>query len=92
MCFTTVQLLTIVYSRFRNKNLFAWLGFSSTFGSKDSNVEVSPRVGHTCATQESISIKTPWLYKRSGQELKKGLDKKEVKSKLAAKACVVLYC
>ena len=31
--------------------------------------------------------KTPW---RSGQELKKGLGKKEVKSKWAAKACVVL--
>ena len=34
--------------------------------------------------------KHPWCKKSCGQELKKGLDKKEVKSKWAAKACVVL--
>ena len=34
--------------------------------------------------------KHPWYKKSCGQELKKGLDKKEVKSKWAAKACVVL--
>ena len=32
----------------------------------------------------------PWCKKSCGQELKKGLDKKEMKSKWVAKACVVL--
>ena len=37
-----------------------------------------------------LNQKHPGCKKRSGQELKKGLDKKDVKSKWAAKACVVL--
>ena len=37
-----------------------------------------------------LNQKHPGYKKRSGQELKKGLDKKDVKSKWAAKACVVL--
>ena len=34
--------------------------------------------------------KHPWYKKSCSQELEKGLDEKEVKSKWAAKACVVL--
>ena len=37
-----------------------------------------------------LNQKHPGCKKRSGQELKKGLDKKEVKSKWAANSCVVL--
>ena len=37
-----------------------------------------------------LNQKHPGCKKRSGQELKKGWDKKEMKSKWAAKACVVL--
>ena len=37
-----------------------------------------------------LNQKHPGCKKRSGQELKKGLDKKDMKSKWVAKACVVL--
>ena len=46
-----------------------------------------------CRCKFYLNQKHPGCKKRSGQELKKkkkGLDKKEVKSKWAAKACVVL--
>ena len=39
---------------------------------------------------EDLNQNTLAIKKRNGQELKKGLDKKELKSKWAAKACVVL--
>ena len=40
--------------------------------------------------KQHLNQKHPGCKKRSGKELKKGLDKKDVKSKWAAKACVVL--
>ena len=43
--------------------------------------------GHVCMY---LNQKHSGCKKWSGQELKKGLDKKEVKSKWAAEACVVL--
>ena len=48
---------------------------------------------YACTVYQGIirsQPKHPGCKKRSGQELKKGLDKKEVKSKWAAKACVML--
>ena len=45
---------------------------------------------NTLAVKKYLNQKHPGCKKRSGQELKKGLDKKDVKSKWAAKACVVL--
>ena len=43
-----------------------------------------------CIGSINLNQKHPGCKKRSGQELKKGLDKKDMKSKWAAKACVVL--
>ena len=37
-----------------------------------------------------LILQHPWCKKSCSQELEKGLDQKEVKSKWAAKACVVL--
>ena len=58
-------------------------------------VHVAVTEARNCSQENAYSRldpnqKHPWCKKSCSQELKKGLDKKEVKSKWAAKACVVL--